>query len=95
MVVDYSTNNTDLKFVIPNSSTTYPLYNSSVYYADSGTTLADMNGALRIASGSGSVDTYIASKSIASTIPTASNNKISVFSTTGPSTPMTKVNYTV
>lgn len=89
-IIDCSSNNSNLIFVTGSASAS-TLYNSGVYYANTGTTLNNMSGPLQIASGSSSVSVYAANKSAGSNIPTPSGT-LSVFTATG-SSPMTKTNY--
>ena len=93
-VVDYSSNNTNLKFATSTGSndTAKTLYNSSVYNSTTGSTLDNGSGVMQIASGSAGISVFYAYKSNGSTIPTQ-ENKISIFTPTG-NTPMSKSDYT-
>ena len=92
-VVDYSSNNTNLKFAtsIGSNSSAMTLYNSSVYSATTGSTLNNGSGVMYIAPESSGISVFYAYKSNGSTIPTQ-ENKISIFTPTG-STPMSKSDY--
>lgn len=86
----------DKCFVVSLSSTAATLYNTSVYMENTTTTLDNMSSNMRLASGSGSVQVYVATKSAGSSIPTLTNT-LSIFTPgSGPNSPsMTKVDYTV
>lgn len=83
-------------FVISMSSTAATLYNTSVYMEGTTTTLDNMPSKMKLTSGSGSVQVYVATKSAGSSIP-ALTNTISIFTpgSGASSSVMTKVDYTV
>lgn len=83
-------------FVISMASTAATLYNTSVYMEGTTTTLDNMPSNMKLTSGSGSVQVYVATKSAGSSIP-ALTNTISIFTpgSGASSSVMTKVDYTV
>lgn len=86
----------DKCFVVSLSSTAATLYNTSVYMENTTTTLDNMSSNMKLTSGSGSVQVYVATKSAGSSIPTLTNT-LSIFTPgSGPNSPsMTKADYTV
>lgn len=81
-------------FVVSLASTAYTLYNTGVYMEGTTTTLNNMPSNMKLTSGSGSVQVYVATKSAGSSIPTLTN-PISIF-TPGSgynASSMTKVDY--
>lgn len=82
-------------FVTSTASTAATLYNTSVYMENTTTTLDNMPSSMKLTSGSGSVQVYVATKSAGSSIPTLTNT-ISIFTpgSGASSSVMTKVDYT-